>query len=149
MSQNEESKGNTGLTVLAEVADALTASAGEVRTRLVKTLTEREVSRRVDLLDKALVKRDQLQKEVYAVKAPGKKTYQVVDGKEVEVPSVYTQEELGKLKEETKQYNKKLAEATKKLADFDKLMEEAFTAPTTKLFDRLAKECSGPEEQSE
>lgn len=137
------------MTVLAEVADALAGSSDEVRGLLKGVLLTREKTRRVDILDKALVKRDQLQKEVYAVRAPGKKSFTVgADGKPVEIPAVYTQEELKKLEEDTKQYTKKLKEATEKLEKFDKLMEEAFTAPTNKVFDKLSGMIGGKSDES-
>jgi hypothetical protein len=78
MSQNEESKKNTGLAVIAEVADALATSAPMVRENLKNLLFKREVDKRVSLLDQALVKRDQLQKEIYMVKKPGKPNNKVV-----------------------------------------------------------------------
>jgi len=102
----------------------------------------------VDLLDKALAKRDVLQKEVYAVHAPAKKQFKLVDGKMTEVEAVYTQEEVKKFEEDTKQFNKKLKEATEKLQKFDALVEEAFTAPTNKVFDKLANAVGGKSEDS-
>jgi len=143
MSQNEESKKSTGMAVIAEVADALATSAPEIRQRLVSLRLEREKVRRTDLLDKALVKRDQLQKEVYMIKAPGKKLFTIVDGKNVEVTPVYTQEELKKLEEDMKKYNKALKEATDKLAKFDALLEGAFTQPSDKVFEKLEKQVKG------
>jgi len=129
MSQNTESnQTSTGTGVLAEVASALQGSTGEVRGRLVKALTERELVKRVDLLDKALVKRGQLQNELNGIRPPGKKNFALVDGKMVEVQAVYTPDEVKKHTEETKQYTKKLKEATDKLANFDKTLEAAFGA---------------------
>lgn len=143
MSQsNDTNQTNTGADVLAEVAGALKASTGEVRTRLVKALTERELVKRVELLDKALVKRGQLQNELNAIRPPGKKNFALVDGKMVEVQAVYTQEEVKKHNDELKQYNKKLKEATDKLANFDKTLEAAFGAGpdgTEKLTEAFAK----------
>lgn len=102
------------------------ASSGDVRGRLVKALTERELVKRVDLLDKALVKRSQLQNEVNAIRPPSKKAFVLVDGQMQEVQAVYTPEEAKKHNEEMKQYQKKLKEATDKLANFDKTLEAAF-----------------------
>lgn len=152
MSQNTESnekKASTGASVLAEVADALSASASDVRGLLVKTLTDREKARRVDLLDKALVKRDQLQREVYKVKAPGKPPVKVLqaDGTFVEQPATYTAEEAKKHGEEVKAYQKALKEANEKVEKFDALMEECFTAPTTKAFDKLSNQIGGKSEE--
>ena len=145
MSQNEESKKSTGMAVIAEVADALATSAPTVRSRLVSTLTERELARRVDLLDKALVKRDQVQKEVYMVKKPGKPNNKVVaaDGTVTETLATYTPEEYKKLEEDTKKYNKALKEAQDKLAKFDALLETAFTEPSDKVFEKLEKQVKG------
>lgn len=138
------------MNVLAEVAAALDASASEVRNRLVQARTERVKAKRVDILDKALAKRDQLQTEVFAIKPPGKKVFTVdAEGKPVEIPAIYTQDELKKLEEDRKQYNKKLKEATEKLEKFDKLLEESFTAPTDKLFEKLEKMVGGKDDSSE
>ncbi len=150
MSQNNDSnQTSTGAGVLAEVAAALQGSSGEVRGRLVKSLTERELVKRVDLLDKALVKRAQLQNELNGIRPPGKKGFALVDGKMVEVQAVYTPEEVKKHNEELKQYNKKLKEATEKLSKFDKTLESAFgagpegTEKLTEAFAKLAKQVAG------
>lgn len=146
MSQNNDTSQSTGASVLAEVANALQASTGEVRSRLVKALTERELVKRVDLLDKALVKRAQLQNEVNSIRPPGKKNFALVDGKMVEVQAVYTPEEVKKHTEETKQFNKKLKEAQEKLSKFDKLLETAFSGSPEELdkaFAKLGKAVSG------
>lgn len=146
MSQNNDTKQSTGATVLAEVAAALGASAGDVRTRLVKALTERELVKRVDLLDKALVKRAQLANELRAIQPPGKKAFALVDGKMVEVQAVYSPDEKKKHDEDTKQYNKKLKEANEKLAKFDSLLETAFSGAPEELekaFAKLGKAVSG------
>jgi len=144
MSQsNDSNQTSTGAGVLAEVATALQGSTGEVRGRLVKALTERELVKRVDLLDKALVKRAQLQNELNAIRPPSKKVFKLgADGKMQEVEAFYTQEEVKKHTEETKQYAKKLKEATEKLAKFDKALEAAFGAGpdgTEKLAEAFAK----------
>ena len=150
MSQNNDSnQTNTGTNVLAEVADALKASTGDVRNRLVKALTERELVKRVDLLDKALVKRGQLQSELNAIRPPSKKSFKLVDGKMQEVEALYTQDEVKKFNEEIKQHAKKLKEATEKLSKFDKSLEAAFgagpegTEKLTEAFAKLAKQVSG------
>jgi len=151
MSQNnEQNQTSTGASVLAEVADALKASPPDVRSRLVKVLTERELVKRVDLLDKALVKRGQLQNELNAIRPPGKKAFVLQeDGKMVEVQAVYTAEEKKKHEEEMKQFNKKLKEATDKLANFDKTLEAAFgggpdgAEKLTEAFTKLAKQVAG------
>lgn len=134
--------------MLAEVANALSASGAEVRSLLVQTLTTREKNRRVDLLDKALVKRDQLAREVYKVKAPGKPPVKVLqaDGTFVEQPATYTAEEAKKHSEEVKAYQKALKEANEKVEKFDALLEECFTTPTNKSFDKLAGQVNGKAE---
>lgn len=146
MSQSNDTNQSTGATVLAEVAAALGGSTGEVRTRLVRALTERELVKRVDLLDKALVKRAALQSELNNIRPPSKKSFALVDGKMVEVQAIYTPEEVKKHAEETKQHAKKLKEATEKLAKFDKLMESAFSGAPEELekaFAKLGKAVSG------
>lgn len=141
---------STGQNVLAEVASALGASGVEVRTRLVRALTERELVKRVDTLDKALVKRDQLQKEVYKVKVPGKPAVKLLnaDGTFTEQPATYTVEEAKKYGEEVKAYQKALKEANEKLQKFDDMVEQAFTAPTQKVFDKLAGMIGGKSEET-
>lgn len=147
MSQNSDSNNtSTGASVLAEVATQLQGASGEVRSRLVKALTERELVKRVDLLDKALVKRAQLNNEVNAIRPPGKKNFALVDGNMVEVQAVYTPEEVKKHKEDMKQYQKKLKEANEKLAKFDKVLETCFTGAPEELekaFAKLGKAVSG------
>lgn len=103
------------------------------------------------MLDKALVKRDQLQKEIYKVKAPGKPPVKLLnaDGTFTEQPATYTVEEAKKHGEEVKAYQKTLKEVTEKLEKFDALMEEAFTAPTQKTFDKLAAQVGGKSDAAE
>lgn len=140
MSQNEESKVSTAVGVLAEVADALKGSAASVKSRLVTALTERELVKRVDMLDKALVKREQLNVEVRKIRPPGKKLFKLVDGQMQEVEAVFTPDEVKKFNEDTKQYNKLLKEATEKLQKFDNALESAFAGEG---FEKLAKQLGG------
>ncbi len=157
MSQNSDTTNqqSTGSNVLAEVADALKASPTEVRTRLVKALTERELAKRVDLLDKALTKRAQLQTELNSIRMPTKKVFKLVDGKMVEaqVELTYSPEEAKKYNEDLKQHNKKVKEATEKLAKFDKTLEAAFGGEgadkLTDAFAKLAKLVSGGSVESD
>lgn len=144
MSQNEESKVSTSQGVLAEVADALKNSNGTVRTKLVHTLTERELVKRVDTLDKALVKRAQLQLELNKFRMPTKKVFKLVDGQMVEanVEITYSPEEAKKYNEEVKQFNKQLKEATEKLQKFDNALEKAFAGEG---FDKLTGLVAGKE----
>lgn len=150
MSQNSNTP-STGASVLAEVAAALQGSSPQVRSRLVAALTERELAKRVDLLDKALVKRAQLDQELRNLRMPEKKAFQLVDGAMKEVAAVvqYTPEEAKKYAEDLKAHNKKVKEATEKLAKFDSVLEAAFTGDATnpdalaKAFDKLSKQLSG------
>lgn len=135
MSQNEEPKVNTGATVLAEVADVLKGSSGTVRTRLVSALVERELVKRVDLLDKAIVKRQELVRALNKIQP--KKMMKLVNGKMEEVEALYSSEEA-------KQFMKTVKEATEKLAKFDSAMEEAFNGTG---FDKLANMVSGKSEE--
>jgi hypothetical protein len=157
MSQNSDTKQATGTNVLAEVATALQASTGDVRKRLVHALTERELVKRVDLLDKALTKRTQLQQELNSLRLPTKKAFKLVDGKMVESEEVvtYTPEEAKKYAEDLKAHTKKVKEATEKLANFDKVLEVAFVGDSTnpdalgKAFDKLGKMVSGKDTPAE
>lgn len=149
MSQNTDTPNQTSTAgdVLAEVAGALKASAAEVRGRLTKKLVEKELVVRVDLLEKGLAKKAQLQNELNAVKAPSKKVFKLVDGQMQEVEATYTQEEVKKFNEETKQYNKKLKEATEKLAKFSTLLDNALSGSDpeklTETYAKLAKVVGG------
>lgn len=137
MSQNETTKDqkSTGATVLAEVADVLKDSAPSVRSRLVSVLTERELAKRVDLLDKALVKRQALFIETKKLK-PKKMVVLNEDGSTTDVPVPMTPEEV-------KKFQKAVKEANEKLAKFDDLLEKAFTGAAQDSFDKLAKQVSG------
>ncbi len=146
MSQNEEVKVNTAQTVIAEVADVLKNSMSSVRSRLVSALTERELVKRVDILDKALTKRAQLQGDLNKIRLPSKKAFKLVDGQMQEVEAVFTQEEVKKFNEESKQYAKQLKEATEKLQKFDNALERAFAGEG---FDKLANLVGGKETPAE
>jgi hypothetical protein len=136
MSQNTNSNQTTSQNVLAEVADVLSNSAGDTRSKLVTLLTERELTRRVNILDKALVKREQLLSETFKA-ARIKKTFTVVDaGLVAEVPSVLTEDEA-------KAFTKANKQAKENLAKFDAMLEAALTAPTSQVFDKLDKAVSG------
>lgn len=136
MSQDEDIKVNTGATVLAEVASVLKDSSGIVRSRLVSALTERELSKRVDMLDKALVKRRDLQRDVQKIKP--KKTFKIVDGQHVEVDAMYTEDEA-------KAFVKQTKDAREKLQKFDAALEKAFSGED---FDKLAQQLGGKSDDS-
>lgn len=134
------SKASAAGDLLTEVADAVKASTTAVRLRLTTKLVEKKVASRVELLEKGLEKKAQLQNELNAIKAPVKKTFALVDGKMVEVQATYTQEEVKKHNEETKQYNKKLKEATDKFNKFANLLDAALSgAEPDKLEETYAK----------
>lgn len=120
MNENEKSKAHTAQTVLAEVASVLEGASGDVRSKLVSLLTDRVVTTRVELLDKALVKRKDLAKEVEKIRP--KKVFNA-DGSEA--PGTFTNEEFQSLKK-----------AKDKLGHFDSALEQAF-AGDAKGFEKL------------
>ena len=128
MSSNDQSI-PTHQSVSAEVADFLGKSQGTVRDALIQTLTSREISRRVELLDKALVKRKEMQKEIDKIKP--KKVFNA-DGSEA--AGTFTQEEFNSLKK-----------AKEKLVKFEKALESAFQGEASG-FDALSK--GGDDSQS-
>jgi hypothetical protein len=141
MSQNEEPKKSTALTVLAEVADFLEKSA-EIQRERYKTLRiERELNKRVDTLDKAVAKREQLFIEVKKLR-PQKMFKLNDDGTSVPVDAPVTAEEA-------KKFAKALKEAKEKLEKFEALLEKAFTSPDQDTFDKLAKQVAGKDTESE
>jgi hypothetical protein len=109
------------------------------------------------LLDKALTKRAALQQEVNSIRMPEKKIFTLVDGKMVEstVPVTYTPEEAKKYAEDKKAFDKKLKEATDKLAGFDKVLEVCFVGDANdpnalgRAFDKLGKLVSGKDAPAE
>lgn len=124
MSQSEDTKVSTGTAVLVEVADALKASSSTVRSRLVATLTERELVKRVDLLDKALVKRKEVAKELDKIRAED-----TFDGDGNKVPGTFTKAQYESRKK-----------AKEKLSKFDAALERAFSGEG---FDKLAQMVAG------
>ncbi len=122
MSQNEDTKTNVAQTVLVEVADVLKASTPTVRSRLVSSLVEREVTRRVDLLDKGLNKLKSAKKELDKIK-----------------PDVETFSEAGEKLAST--FSKaKFEERKKALEAFEKLskaVEAAFAGESGDCFNKL------------
>jgi hypothetical protein len=73
MSQN-------AIVVLAEVADRIKNGKDDVRARLVNVLVERELTSRVDLLDKALAKHGELTKAMKKIK-PDVETFDATGAK--------------------------------------------------------------------
>lgn len=135
MLQNNDSSQPTGQTVIAEVADALASSAPNVRARLVSVRTERELAKRVEILDKALEVRHKLFIETKKHKL---KMLNVVgeDGTVTKVPAPMTDEEL-------KAHQKAVKEANEKLAQFDENLAKAFDKADADAFDKLEKACKG------
>lgn len=118
MSQNEESKVSTHQAVLAEVADALKGSSEAVKGRLKAALVEREVVKRVDLLDKGLAKLRDLKGEVNKIRPPV--SFQA-DGTKVE--GTFSKADFESLKKAREKVTKLEAALEKAFAgqEFDKL----------------------------
>ena len=81
--------------LVVEVAETITKSGDDVRKRLVKAMVEKELATRVDDLDKAFQKRDQLSKEL---KKLDKKDIEVLDGSGEVIQSGYTRGLSGLIK---------------------------------------------------
>lgn len=137
MSQNEDTKVNTTSAVLAGVADALKGSTDSVKTRLQSLLVEREVAKRVDLLDKGLAKLRELKREVDKIRP--KKVFDVETLKEVPGTTLTAEEA------------KNLKAAREKVTKLENALEKAFAGQE---FDKLSNLVAGKEtpadaEQSE
>ena len=126
MSQNEESKVSTHQGVLAEVADALKASPEKVKGRVRDLLVEREVSKRVDLLDKGLAKLRDLKGEVNKIRPPVSFT---ATGEKVE--GTFAKADFEKLKK-----------AREQVAKLENALEKAFAGQE---FDKLSSLVAGKE----
>lgn len=130
MSQNNDTRGSTAGNVLAEVAEQLKTANDTVRTRLRDALVERELSKRVDLLDKGLAKLRELKREVDKVRPPVSYT---LDGQKVE----------GNLDKATFETLKKAREKVTKL---EAALEKAFAGQE---FDKLSNLVAGKEAPAE
>lgn len=132
MTHESDSKAtiSTTTSVLAEVADALKASPDAVKSRVRDLLVEREVSKRVDLLDKGLAKLREFKNEVSKVRPPVSYT---ADGFKVEG-------NFSKADFET------LKKAKEKLAKLEGALEKAFAGQE---FDKLAGLVGGKEAPAE
>lgn len=127
MSQEESSeKQSTASDVLAEVAGALKASTGLVKSRLVTALTERVLVQRVDLLDKGLAKLKEMKKEMDKIRPAD-----MFDQAGNKVPGYFT-----------KAQNEELKKAKEKFNKLEKAVEKAFAGEE---FDKLAGLVSGKE----
>lgn len=110
--------------MLVEVADVLKASSGTVRTRLRDVLVERELVKRVELLDKALVKRRDLVKELDKIRPED-----MFDAQGGKVPGNFT-----------KSQHEQRKKAQERLTKFDAALERAFSGEG---FDKLAQFVAG------
>ena len=104
--------------VLNEVAERLKNSGPVVRESLINLMTNREVTRRMELLDKACAKHRELIKEANKARRPEKKGFKLVDGKMQEAETVFT-------KEEADAYSKAVKEAEEKLTKLEVAMAKA------------------------
>jgi hypothetical protein len=131
MSQNEELKApSTHQTVLAEVADALKGSNEAVKGRLKSALVEREVLKRVDLLDRGLAKLRDLKSEVNKIRPPVTFT---ADGGKVE--GTFSKADFETLKK-----------AKEKVSKLEAALEKAFQGQE---FDKLTNLVAGKEAPAE
>jgi len=126
MSQNEDTKVSTHQTVLAEVADALKASTQDVKQRVRGVLVEREIAKRVDLLDKGLAKLREAKGEVNKIRPPVSFT---ADGTKVE--GTFSKADFEVLKK-----------AKEKVAKLESALEKAFAGEE---FDKLSGLVGGKE----
>lgn len=104
--------------VLVEVAESLKQSSPVVKDRLVSVLVERELVKRVDLLDKGLVKLRELKRDLDKIRPVDKFT---ADGQKV--PGDFTKQEFETLKKAREKFTK-LESALQKAfegQEFDKL----------------------------
>jgi hypothetical protein len=130
MSQNENTKPSVAQSVLVEVADALKASPATVRSRLVTALTERELVKRVDMLDKGLAKAKELKREVDKIRPAD-----MFDSEGNKVPGHFT-----------KQQHEELKKAKEKLSKLEAALEKAFAGEG---FDKLANLVAGKSSEDE
>jgi hypothetical protein len=130
MSQDSDTKVSTTSSVLVEVADALKASPDQVKSRVRDLLVEREVSKRVDLLDKGLAKLREAKNEVSKVRPPVSYT---ADGTKVE--GNFSKADFENLKK-----------ARDKVTKLEGALEKAFAGQE---FDKLAGLVGGKEAPAE
>ena len=112
-------------TVLSEVAEQLKNSAPAVQDQLKKVLVERELNKRVDILDKALTKLSELKRDVSKVK-PDVETFNE-DG--TKVSALFSKAKL--------EERKKAQEALDKLT---KLIEVALSPTPGDAFSKLSEQ---------
>lgn len=80
--EEQPTKKSQSSEVLVAVSERLGKSGEEVRNRVVNALVEREVASRVELLDKALAKRIEGEREIKKLSKPDVETYDM-EGKVV------------------------------------------------------------------
>lgn len=120
MAEQNETKESKAQGLLAEVADKIKGSGEAVRQRLVAAMVEKEVSQRVDLLDKAFQKRFELLTALRKVDRADQETYNA-DG--TVATQSYTKarlEEIKKAKEALEKHENALEKALTS-NDFSKL----------------------------
>lgn len=120
MAEQNETKESKAQGLLAEVADKIKGSGEAVRQRLVDAMVEKEVSQRVDLLDKAFQKRFELLTTLRKVDRADQETYNA-DG--TVATQSYTKarlEEIKKAKEALEKHENALEKALTS-NDFSKL----------------------------
>lgn len=109
-----------GMDVLKDVAEQIKNSQPEVRKRLVAVLVDRELDNRVSLLDKALTKRAECERELHKAR-PDQISYDV-DGRVVS--ENYSKAKFEERKKLLEQQNKLETALTGALGgDFKKLKE--------------------------
>lgn len=109
---------DSAVTILAEVAAAISDSTKEVRNRLVASLVSKEIQSRAELLGKALEERMQMGSELQKIK-----------------PDVLAYDENGKETSSSwsKEQAKRLKETKEKLAKIDKKIELALSGDWSKI----------------
>lgn len=130
MSQNSEVKDSTTNNVLVAVADALNGSPNELQQRVKTLLVERELSKRVELLDKGMAKLRELKRELDKIRPPVSYT---LDGTKVEGNFSKTEFESLKL-------------AREKVSKLEAVLEKAWAGQE---FDKLAGLVGGKEPAAE
>jgi len=108
--------------LLSEVAEKIGQSTSQVRERVISALVEREVVARTDILDKALAKRTELDREIRKLQKPDVEQFDV-DGKVVSASfSKARVDELKKAREGLEKLEKAIDKALTD-NDFSKLKE--------------------------
>lgn len=107
---------------LAEVQERIKSSPEVVKAKLIARLADREIDSRVELMDKALVKLDDLRKEVYKAKAD-QVTFNEDGTKTAETYSKAALDARNKAKEELDKWEQMIEKALVE-GDFSKLKEK-------------------------